>query len=206
MTNFLHQAAGTISGQPWSFNAVSVSTADEATAEGEWHGGIAAMFNSASFNALLPTTVELTQTSTSTASSTFKQTTKTVTHATIAGTSTDPGLPYHVCEVVTLRTNLATKFGRGRWYLPAMATNAVDAAGYQISAAGVTAIVNAVNAAFAAWAGTLALQVLHRRGSIGGVVTPDSMSPITTGDISNAFATQRRRGDKVVPARSQLAF
>jgi hypothetical protein len=152
------------------------------------------MFSTASFITLFANTVILTETSTSTASPDFHQTTKTrTTHAT-AGTSTDPALPYQISEVVTLR------------FLPPVTTTALEAVdGYVLDPATVTGLKNGVNAAFAAFGSTIQLQILHRRGSLNGAVTPFSLSPVSSGDISNKPVIQKRRGDKLTPVRTAIA-
>jgi hypothetical protein len=206
MPNYLHTASGTLGGTfAWSFTSKSTSSSAEAAAETAWGGGIAAMFGSGGFNGLLASDVELTLTSTSTATADWKQSTITRTTHAVAGAATQ-SLPYQVGEVVTWRTDLATKYGRGRWFLPPMAVGALATDGFVLSATAVTDIVTAVNAALASWAGVLNLQILHRKGSIGGAVAPLSISPIATGDVANKLVIQKRRADKLVPTRSALTF
>jgi hypothetical protein len=205
MANYLHQAGGTLEGGfPWSINMVSTSSSAEAAAQTAWDTGVQAMFNSASFHGLLPTGTVLTFSSTSTASATFKQTTKTTNTHSIAGTATQ-GLPFQAGEVVTWRTAQHTKWGRGRWYLPTIGVTALDTAGFVLSTAAVGDIVTAVNAGLAAWVGTLDFQILHRKATIGGPGA-DTLTPIISGDVSNKLVIQRRRADKYVPARQALTF
>jgi hypothetical protein len=115
------------------------------------------------------------------------------------------GLPYQVAEVVTWRTASATKWGRGRWYLPPLTAAALATGGFVLSASTVTEIVDAVNAAIAAWVGTLNLQILHRKNTISGPLA-DTLTPITGGDVSDKCVIQKRRADKLVPTRSELTF
>lgn len=204
MVFYLHKAEGVLGGDfAWSFGAVSSSTATEAAAETAWAAGIAAMFNATAFNGFLPSDVTLTLTSTSTATALFKQTTKTETTHSIAGVATT-SLPYQVGEIVTLRTNLATKYGHGRWFLPPLGTGALASGGFVLSSAATDAIVAAVNAAFAAWTGTLALQILHRKAPIGGGVAAMSTTPVSSGDVSNKFVIQKRRADKLTVTRTAI--
>lgn len=205
MTFYKCTAGGTMdSAFPWSFGMVMSSSQAEAAVEANWHGSMTAMFNSATFQALVPTTVVLTYTSSSTLDSHFHQTTKTRTNATVAGTATT-SLPPHVSEVVTWRTAFSTRYGTGRWYLPPLSTGALATGGYLLSSAAVTDIVGAVNIAVAAWSGVINPVLLHRKGSKTGP-GPLSTDPITGGDVPNAFDTQRRRADKLVPARVSLTF
>lgn len=205
MSNYLHWAGGLIADAfPWSFRIYSTAAASESAAETAWHTGVAAMFSSAGFNGLLPSTVELTETYTSTMNAAWKQTTKTVTNATIAGTGST-ALPYHTCEVVTLRSAQATRYGRGRIYLPCLSTAALAAGGYYLSSTAVGDIVTAVNALLSSTAGTLQFVLLHRKGTKSGpgALTTDN---IVSGDVPDGFDVQRRRADKRVPARTSLTF
>lgn len=205
MPNYLHSAGGTLEGGfPWSIGMISSSADAEGAAQTAWDSGITAMWGVSGFLALVPAGTILTFTSTSTANADFKQTTKTTTDHSIAGTG-GAGLPYQVGEVVTWRTANATKWGRGRWYLPPMTSASLASAGFVLAAGSVTEIVDAVNAALAAWAGILNLQILHRKNTISGP-TANTLTPITGGDVSNKLVIQRRRGDKFVPTRTALTF
>lgn len=204
MAFFLHKAQGVLgSAFEWSFNAVSSATVSEVAAETAWSTGIAALFSFPALNALYAADVELTETSTSTATTTFHQTTKTVTTHAIAGTATQ-SLPYQVGEIVTLRTALATKYGHGRWFLPPLSVGALATDGFVMSAAAVSAVVGGVNAAFAGFGGVLTLQVLHRRAPVGGGVAAMTCTPINSGDVSNKFVIQKRRADKFTVTRSAI--
>jgi hypothetical protein len=203
--NYLHQAGGTLEGGfPWSIGMVSTSSAAESAAETSWSAAIQAMWAVSGFIDLVPAGTVLTYTSSSTASADFKQTTKTTTDLSLAGNAT-AGLPYQVAEVVTWRTTSATKWGRGRWYLPPLSPTALATAGFVLSAAAVTAIVDGVNAAIAEWSGTLNPQILHRKNTISGP-TADTLTAISGGDVSDKCVIQKRRADKYVPTRTALTF
>lgn len=111
---------------------------------------------------------------------------------TLAGTATGEQMPPQVALVVSLRTILATKRGRGRFYLPAMATN-VLAAG-RLSPAAQTGVLNAaargLNSLVAAGAPPVIWSI--------GLPTPPTVSRIEVGDV---FDTQRRRRDQLTEAR-----
>lgn len=203
MANYLHQAFGTIdSSFAWSVRMYSTSSESESGAETVWHNGFNTMWTTSAFLALFPTTVEWTGTYTSTMSTAWKQTTKTSTSASSAGTGTG-ALPFHTCEIVTWRSAQATKYGRGRWYLPCMAPAAVATAGYVLSTTAQGDIVTAVNAGLTTWLPSLTFVLLHRRATLTGpgALTTDN---IVAGDVPNTFAVQRRRADKFVPTRSDL--
>ncbi len=205
MPNYLHKAGGTLQGGfPWSIGMVSTSSAAESAAQTTWDSGVVAMWGSAAFNAIMPAGTILTYTSTSTASAAFKQTTKTETTHNTPGTAT-AGLPFQVGEVVTWRTAQATKWGRGRWYLPTIGSTALATTGFVLSATAVADIVAAVNAGLAIWVSSLNFQILHRKNTLSGPAAL-TLTPIASGDVSNKLVIQRRRADKFVPTRSNLTF
>jgi hypothetical protein len=204
MPNYLHKAGGTLQGGfPWSIGLVSTSSATESAAQTNWDNGILAMWSLAAFNALMAAGSILTYTSTSTATASFTQTTKTQTTHNLPGAGV-VGLPFQVAEVVTWRTASATKWGRGRWYLPSMGTNALATSGFVLAASAQATIVTAMAAARAAWAGTLNFQILHRHNTLAGPLAL-TLTPIVNGDVSNKLVIQRRRADKYTPVRSTFA-
>lgn len=110
----------------------------------------------------------------------------------LTGTSTGQQLPPQLALVVSLRTILATKRGRGRFYLPAMATNALSSG--RCLPAAQTAVLNgwgrALNSLVAAGATPVVWSI--------GLPTPPVVSRIEVGDV---FDTQRRRRDQLTEAR-----
>ena len=148
MTYYLHTMQGTYGGGfPWSIHAVSNSSDSESTAEGVWHTGWQNFWSSAALIAIYPTTTTWTGTSTSTADTAFRQTTKTSTNASVSGTGAVAALPYQTAVIATLRSIVSTKWGRGRWYLPAPDTSALATTGYVWSATFMTDLQSALNAA-----------------------------------------------------------
>jgi len=205
MPNYLHKAGGTLSGGfPWSIGMVSTSSDSESAAQTVWDNGIVAMWDTAAYNALVPSGTTLTYTSTSTASAAFKQTTKTTTTHSTAGTATQ-GLPFQAANVVTWRTASFTKWGRGRWYLPSLGSSGLATAGYVLSTTAVSDIVTAVNAGLTVWVAALNFQILHRKATLSGPGAL-TLTQIASGDVSNKLVIQRRRADKYVPTRSALTF
>lgn len=203
MPNYLHQAGGTLSGGfPWSITMKSVSSSTESAAQTTWDAGVLAMWNLAAFNALMPAGTLLTYTSTSTANATFHQTTKTTTTHAIAGAAVQ-AQPFQVAMVLTWRSASATKYGRGRWYIPGFGTGGLAAAGYVLSAAAQTTLVNAINAGRVVWVASLSFQILHRKNTLNGPLA-NTLTPITGGDVSNKLVIQRRRADKFVPVRAAI--
>lgn len=204
MADYLLTAGGNIGSFPWSFTMKATAPGTESAVETAWAAGIAAMYGTAGFASMLSTATELTFTSTSTADAAWKQTTKTETTHAISGTGTG-ALPYQTAAIVTWRTNQATKYGHGRWYIAGLAPAAMATAGFVLSTTATGDIVAAVNAAITAWGTTFQPVVLHRKGTISGP-GPLTTDPIIKGDVSNKPAVQRRRGDKFTVVRTDLTF
>jgi hypothetical protein len=206
MPNYIHTASGTLASVfPWSITAKSVSSGTEAATETAWATGWANCWGLAAFKGEYATDVELTETSTSTATGTWHQSTITKTTHALAGTATQ-SLPYQTGVVVTLRTAFATKFGRGRWFLPPPAVGSLDAGGFVLSAAAQANLVLGLNAAWAAWAGSVNLVILHRTAPIGGAVGALTTTPITAADLANKFVVQKRRADKSAIVRATITL
>lgn len=202
MAFYLAQASGLLnSAFPWSMNFVLSSNNTESSVSATFNSAIRGVFTNASLTTYIPTTVEITETSVSTASSQFKQTTKTVVTATTAGTSSSISLPYQMCEILTFRTPYATKWGRGRCYFPPLAVNALAAGGFTILAAAQTAMQTAWNAYFTAVGANYSHYILHRKATAGSARLPFSTDQVATADIPSTFSVQTRRADKLVPSR-----
>src|SRR5215469_8314877 len=162
MANFLHTAFGDLgTGFPWSVRMVSTSADSEAAAESAWHAGFLALWNTAAFLALMPSTT------------------------TFAGTSASPALPFQTSLIVTLRTAQATRWGRGRIYLPGLADSALASTGYVWSATAMTDVQTALNNAFVQWTGPLQFQILHRRGTLTGPGA-NTLTPVSGADASKS--------------------
>lgn len=167
-----------------------------------WDTAFQAYWNTAGVLSGMPTTTVLGFTYTSTMTTQFKQSTKTVNTHAIAGTSASVALPNQTCFVATLRTALANKAGRGRWYLPAPAVSGISATGNLYIAAWMTAAGTGLTALGTALGGSVQLQVLHRKATLSGQAALTLTPVIAACDASNKPAIQRRRGDKIVPTRT----
>ena len=206
MTYYLLQASGTLNDAfPWSINAFGESSNAEATVANAWDGAIRGVFLDATFSTYIPTTVALTETSASTASATFKQTTKTVTASTTAGAATGGAMPYHTCEIITLRSSLAKRSGRGRWYFPPLSVGALAADGFTILSTAQDAMESAFTTFFSTLSPSITLGIKHLKASLDGTTQAYTMSQIVAADIPSAFAVQRRRADKLVPSRVSIS-
>lgn len=206
MAFFLHSAKGTqADGSFWSFGLVTSGSVSEAGAQNTWDGAVSGFFADAVITTYYTPGFTLVSTATSTASSQFKQTTKTSTADGTHGTSTGEQLPVRNTVLLSLYTAQATRWGRGRITLPAPSTTvlATDDTG-DISATARAAYATAAGDLFSALStGSLSPVIVHRRAISGGPAAFDTTA-ITTGLVYNRFDTQRRRGDKIVPASSSF--
>jgi hypothetical protein len=207
MAFFLAQASGLLGGSfPWSVNSVLSSTSSESAVAADFNAAFVSLFTATGLAPYIPPSVSLTATSVSTASATFKQTTKTTIPGSHVGTSTSPSLPYFCSPVVTWRTANATRWGRGRWYLFPLATNALATGGNVILPAAQTALQSALNAYWTAVGTNYIHVILHPKATSGGTRPANSTDPVTAADIPNTFSVQSRRGDKLVPSRLSVTL
>lgn len=110
----------------------------------------------------------------------------------LPGTAADPAMPADVAIVVSLRTNLANRSGRGRFYLPQPAAATLTADG-RFAPSQQAAAVEAVRGAFAAFSAT-GTPVVYSR-------TMRATQPVVRLDIGDLFDTQRRRENALTEVR-----
>jgi hypothetical protein len=203
LPNYLCVAGGNIGGAfPWSVRSYAVATNTEAQVESTWDAAFIALWNTAAWNALMPTTTTLTYTSVATLGGGGHQQTKTQIAHNLAGTSTGNVLPMQVCVIATFRTALANKAGRGRWYLPAPSASALNTTGGIWAPATMTALASALNAFGTALGSSVPLQIYHRLATKSGPFAGTFTPIIQPCDASNKPGIQRRRGDKYTPIRT----
>jgi len=209
MTFFHHKASGILpSGSSWSFGMYTSGAVSEASAETTWGNAIAAIYGTAGWASYLSDHFELTLTTTSTMTASFKQASKTVTTHAVSGSNNSAGvLPDHDAMVVQFRTASAGKSQTGRWYLPGFTSDAlvVNGTGIWLAAAVTEAktVLNTWKTSMAA--GNLTPLLFTRKATIGGLPA-DTTQTITAGNVSNKVAVQRRRGSKIVPAYTALTW
>lgn len=116
------------------------------------------------------------------------------TGSALVGAAAGNPLPPEVALVVSLRTALANRTGRGRFYLPQLAATALDADGL-LSDAAQTGLVNALQDA---WSGSNAAgenPVVYSR-------TARATRVITSFDIGDVFDVQTRRQNSLTQQRT----
>lgn len=114
----------------------------------------------------------------------------------LPGTAVADSLPPQCAVVISLRTGLANRAGRGRFYLPATAVDA--SAGGRLSTAAQTTIANAMTRMFAALDPTGITPVIY--GRLTG-----STNTITSANVGDVYDTQRRRRNQLTETRMAIA-
>lgn len=115
----------------------------------------------------------------------------------LAGTAAGSALPGDVAIVVSLRTALANRSGRGRFYLPQPAASTLAATG-RLAVAAQTLIADSAEAAWDA-ANTVLTPVVYSR-------TRRATVPINTFNVGDLFDTQRRRENALTEVRTSRAM
>lgn len=203
MTNFLHKANGTFAdGGFWSFGMSTSGAITEAAAETAWHAAVKAFFNDVNVTTYYSTGFHFASSSTSTASATFHQTTKTTTTESVAGTSTGNQLPTVLGLVVSMYTGNATRYGRGRVFLPAPTTTVLDTAPQDGM---ITATVGGhIGTAWATLRSSLATAgldpFLYTRRATRSGVPAFTQANITSAHVQGKLHVQKRRSDKIIAA------
>lgn len=110
----------------------------------------------------------------------------------LPGVATGNSLPNDVALVVSLRTALANRRGRGRFYLPSLVATTLTAAGRLDP----TAQQNIVDSLANAWNGYTGVgdPVVYSR-------TQRTIEDVISFDVGDLFDTQRRRENKVSQSR-----
>lgn len=116
----------------------------------------------------------------------------------LVGSAAGSSLPPDVALVVSLRTGLANRRGRGRFYLPALAAASLTATG-KVLTASVTTLIAALGTAFAPYTTATDTPVVYSR-------TGRSTATITSFDIGDLYDTQRRRDNKIVEVRQSAVM
>lgn len=196
MALYRHRLEGTFPGEVWSFGVHTDSNLSLASMQSQWMTGITNFWGTATalfctdVTAIRATTVELDP-------STGKQLTGAENTRADAGTSTATCLPFQCAPVVSLRTATLSRAGRGRFYVPSLAVDQVDA-GRMLTAARDTLADAAEDLLTGLTSGGGTVVLYHRPTD----TTPGSTSTVTSLDVGDVIDTQRRRRNKLVEART----
>lgn len=199
MAIFRHVASGTLPGETFTFTLHTDSTQEIDAAQSAWTAAVTALWEGGTpeLNTIIADTVSITQTSTALLSgSTGAQVTRRITAVNLQGTSEAEMLPFQVAEVISLRTDLATRSGRGRFYLPPLVTTSMDSG--RMAASSQLILLDAASSMMSTLNTAMLEPVVYSRSTLAG-------TPITSIDVGDVYDTQRRRRDQLVEVRMSEA-
>lgn len=195
MTVFRHVAKGTFPGESWSFTLHTEGTIALTAAQAAWHSALGT-FWTGSLDALVNENVSLTESSTASLSdSTGAQISRLSDDESLPGVATQGLLPPQCTVAVSLRTALATRAGRGRFYLPTFDKGTVTVSGGRLDSTSITATVTAAGDLLASLIADDLTPVIYSRSAL-------TTQPITQYDVGDVIDTQRRRRDKLIEVRT----
>lgn len=195
MATFHHTFSGTTPGETWSFNVHTTGAGTLAAAQAGAVAAATALWTGA-LDQFIADDVLMTEVSTASLDeATDRQISRLADDVNLPGTSVGESLPFQCALGVSWRTDLATRAGRGRIYLPPISV--ANMAAGRVGAGSVTGIVAAVNAFWGAL-DTAGLQLVIRHK------TTHSSTVVTGGNVGNVIDTQRRRRNKLVEVRTPL--
>jgi hypothetical protein len=194
VTIFLHKASGPgTAGDVWNVTLHTSGAANLATAHSAWQTFFTAIFTNA-LQALWPNETSCTGLATVTLDAvTGKQTSATASGVALAGVGTGATLSARDCIVLSKRTALPTKAGRGRMYLPAPDATHLTATGL-LTGTDAAAIANAIGTAMTTLKATSQPVVYHH-----ATKTVDNITYVAVGQI---LGSQTRRTNRVFNAYS----
>lgn len=111
----------------------------------------------------------------------------------LAGADVNDALPTDNCIVVSLRTNLANRRGRGRFYLLQMAAGTTLSITGRLASSAQTTIANTLESAWSGYSGTGSPVVYSRVNR--------AFTTVTDFDVGDLWDTQRGRQDRVAESR-----
>lgn len=191
MALFRHTVSGTFPGETWSFGLHTLGNITVSAAETAWSNAVQAFWDDVTL--LIAGDVAVTETTTAELDQpTGKQLTRVASPSSLVGTNAGESLPFQCAPVVSLRTALATRAGRGRFYAPSLAVDQV-AAGKMVSLAQ-TGLLNGGVAMVQALTAAGLTTVLYSR-------TTHNTQEVTSVDVGDVIDTQRRRRNKLTEAR-----
>lgn len=191
MALYRHRLIGTFPGEQWSIGMHSVGVGDLTAAQTAWTTAVNALW--ADWDTLLCTDVEAIEASTAALSETTGlQLTKTSGTLALAGTNATACLPFQCAPVVSFRTAVATRAGRGRLYAPSLGVD--QQAGGTLIAGAQTALLNGAVAMINGLSGGGFTASLFSQ-------TTKAQTTITSVDVGNIIDTQRRRRNQLIETR-----
>lgn len=193
MAVYRHTLLGTFPGEQWTFRIHSEGNLSLAAAQSAWAAGVTAFGSAAYLATLAPETEFVEITTAELDPATGGQLTKTSDPRSEVGTAAVASLPFQCSPVVSLRTQDASRRGRGRFYAPSPAVDAQ--AGGRLTAGAQTALADAAEGLINGLESTGLDAVLYS-------LTTFVRTPITSLDVGDVIDTQRRRRNKLIEQRT----
>ncbi len=202
MPNYEFKTSGLLGAVfPWSYRFRGSSAASEATLATSFNTAALALWNTTTngLKNFCSADVTTTKTTVATYDATFHWVTATDVALAVTGIDANASMPWHVAEVVTLRSANRTKWAHGRIYLPPFAEDQVAS---HVIIPATTAKMKIVFDAFWTAMGTAGVipLVVNMKALKNGQAAFTTKSFISY-DISDKPARQARRVSKVVPTR-----
>lgn len=129
MTDYYMQVHGEYGGTlGWSFGQHITSGASESALCAEWHNAWNTAWTSGAFgmDTLYPTATTINDVTVATLNGTMHEVSKSELALALPGISSSDTLPWQESVVVSWRGLAIQRYGRGRWYLPALAEDQVN--------------------------------------------------------------------------------
>jgi len=192
MALYRHVAMGTFPGEEWTFTLHTTGSGSLAAAQTSWEAATGALWTG-SLDGIVATDIAMTEVTTASLDEAGGgQLSRLSDAVTRPGVSTEESLPAQCAVAVSTRSSLATRGGRGRFYLPPVDTTVMDAG--RLSAVAQALIVASAELMFSTLDGSGLSPVLLNR-------TTMVQTPITAFDVGDVIDTQRRRRNKLIEAR-----
>jgi len=125
---------------------------------------------------------------------TGRQIARADTNQVIAGVAAGNALPGKTSVICSIRTDIATRAGRGRFHLPQPAASQVTTTG-RVLADLVADTVSSLEAAWTGYNSATDIPVIYHRNA-------GTTDPVTHFDVPDLFGCLTTRDNKVLPARS----
>jgi len=191
---FRHVLSGTYPGESWTTTLHTTGNVALTAAQAAWESAVNA-FWTGQLDALVHSAVVATEASTAEIDeATGKQMSRLAASLSLPGVATQGPLPPQVSVVLSLRTALATRAGRGRMYLPPYDKATVSQDG-DMNATSQSATVTAANQFFQSLISDGLVPVIAHRN------VPVTTTNITQFDVGSVYDTQRRRRNKLIESR-----
>lgn len=188
MTNYQHSVSGNFgAGDVWTTTLHTNSAQNLATVHAAWTTQITNFFNN-TYAAMMPSDVTVSGTMTNQLDPlTSKNVAQSTSALAIIGTGAGGKPSPRDCVLLSLRTNLPQKKGRGRMFLPSVDTSHYTVVG-KLSTADMQTVCTGFATILTALAAT-ATPVIYHRSTV-------SFDVITSVKVPDLPATQRRRTNK----------